>query len=80
MQQGWTVIEDPSTLSLWSFTSQGHAAHPAAIHRKIITEGDDIFIKMDVLCEASKPACDQLAVEFNALNEQVRKDLQARRR
>ncbi|MCA6112116.1 hypothetical protein [Bradyrhizobium cenepequi] len=75
MQSGWTVIEDASTLSLWSFVPDGHPAYPAAIHRKVIKEGDNIAIQMNVLCEAPKPACDALVAEFTKLNGKVREDL-----
>ncbi len=72
---GWTVIEDKSTLSLWSFTPPRHPAGPAAIHRKVMQEAGSISIKTDVLCEAPKPACDALVVDFQKLNAKVRDDL-----
>jgi len=75
MQSGWTVIEDPSTQSLWSFTPPGHSAHPSAVHRKVITEGDGILVQSNVLCEASKPACDAVVAEFNKLDQAVRESL-----
>jgi hypothetical protein len=74
-QGGWTVIEDHSTLSLWSFPPPGHPAYPAAVHRKVVQEGDNILVQMNVLCEAPKPACDAMVVEFQKLNGQVREDL-----
>jgi hypothetical protein len=72
VQSGWTVIEDQSTLSLWSFAPPGHSAYPAAVQRKVIKEGDNIFVKTNVLCEAPKAACDALVAEFQKLNEQAR--------
>jgi hypothetical protein len=72
---GWTVIEDRSTLSLWSFTPPSHPAHPAAIHRKVVQEGDNIFVKMQVLCEAPKPACDKVVADFEDLNQRMTKAL-----
>ena len=74
-QSGWTVIEEPSTLSLWSFTPESHPANPAVVHRKIIQEGDDLFVRMHVLCEASKPACDTLTSDFQKLNPQMTENL-----
>jgi hypothetical protein len=79
VQAGWTVIEDRSTLSLWSFTPPGHPANPAAIHRKVIQEGDNIFVQMDVTCEAAKPACDALVADFEKLNQQMTEDLKRRK-
>jgi hypothetical protein len=75
MQSGWTVIEDKSTLSLWSFTPPGHAAYLSAIHRKVVQEGNNIFLKMDVLCAATKPVCEALVADFEKLNGKVRDDL-----
>ena len=72
---GWTVIEDRSTLSLWSFTPPGHPAHPAAIHRRVVQEADKIFVKTHVLCEASKPACDKVVADFEDLNQRMIKGL-----
>jgi hypothetical protein len=72
---GWTVIEDQSTLSVWSFTPSGHPAFPAAVHRQVIQEGNNLFVKMNVLCEAPKAACDTMVAEFQKLNGQVRDDL-----
>jgi hypothetical protein len=74
-ESGWTVIEDQSTLSVWSFTPSGHPAFPAAVHRQVIQEGNNLFVKMNVLCEAPKSACDTMVAEFQKLNRQVRGDL-----
>jgi hypothetical protein len=75
VQSGWTVIEDRSTLSVWSFTPPGHPAHPAAIRRRVVQEGNNLLLQMNVLCEAPKPACDAMVMEFEKLNGQVRQDL-----
>ncbi len=75
VQSGWTVIEDRATLSVWSFTPADHRAHPAAIQRKIVQEGANIYVRMNVLCEAPKPDCDALVADFGKLNERVRDDL-----
>ena len=75
VQSGWTVIEDRSTLSIWSFAPPGHAAYPSAVHRKVVQDGKSAFLEMHVLCEAPKPACDALGAEFQSLNGRVRKEL-----
>jgi len=76
VQSGWTVIEDAATLSLWSFPPKGHPAYPAAIRRRAAQEGNEVVIRMNVLCEASKAACDALVADFEALNGRVRKEMQ----
>jgi hypothetical protein len=62
-------------MTLWSFTPSGHPAHPAAVRRTVIRQGDDIGVKMAVHCEATKAACDRLVADFKALNERMREDL-----
>lgn len=75
VQAGWTIIEDRANLTIWSFTPPGHRAYPAAIERKIVQEGGNIFVKMNVLCEAPKPDCDAVVAEFQALNSRIRQEL-----
>lgn len=74
-EAGWTVIEDRSTLGVWSFTPSGHPAFPAAVQRQVVQEGNNLFVKMNVLCEAPKPACDTMVAEFQKLNGNVRDEL-----
>ena len=74
-EAGWTVIEDQSTLSVWSFTPPGHPAFPAAIQRQVVQDGNNMRVKMNVLCEAPKSACDAVAAEFQKLNGDVRDEL-----
>jgi hypothetical protein len=72
---GFTVIEDARTMAIWTFTAAGHAAHPAVVRRGVVQRGTDIFVDMQVKCEAAKPACDKLTAEFQALTEQMRQSL-----
>lgn len=62
-------------MSLWSFVPEGHPAYPAAVDRKVVQQGNDLFIQMSVLCEASKAACDALVTEVTGLNERLHKEL-----
>lgn len=78
VQSGWTVIEDEETMSLWSFTPSNHSAHPAAVHRKVIREGENILIQSKVLCEGLKPACDAMVSEFSKLDQSVRDSMKSK--
>lgn len=40
--------------------------------RVLIEKNGDLTIEMNVLCEASKSACDSLAADFREKNEQMR--------
>jgi hypothetical protein len=78
-QNGFTVITEPATYTLWTFTPAGHPAHPTVVRRQMVREGDDIISRMQVKCEAAKPACDKLAAEFKALDDQIRESLRGNR-
>jgi hypothetical protein len=78
-QGGWTVIEDHASLTLWSFAPERHPAHPAAVRRKIVEERGNIYVQMNVLCEAAKQACDALVADFDKLNQQMAADLNRRK-
>ena len=78
-QSGFTVITEPATYTLWTFTPAGHPAHPTVVRRQMVREGDDVFSHMQVKCEAAKPACDKLVAEFKALDEQIRERLRGNR-
>ena len=56
---------DASTL--WSFAPEGSPAYPAAVKRQIRQAKDAINIDMNILCEASKAACDKLVADFQKL-------------
>ncbi|WP_252372461.1 hypothetical protein, partial [Alteromonas stellipolaris] len=75
IQGGWTIIEDTeeSNLVLWSFTPETHAAHPAAIKRKVLEKNQAIHIQMSALCQAKKADCDKLMKEFEQLNKNIMK-------
>jgi hypothetical protein len=78
VQDGWTVIDDRATNSIWSFTPPAHPAHPAVIRRMIVQKDTDIFIRMSALCEAAKSECDKLIAQFTAMNEKMRDSMKKR--
>lgn len=73
---GWTIVNDPAGLSIYSFTPPSHPAHPAGVKRSTAkdTQGN-VYIEMAVLCQATKSACDQLVAEFKQLNENVKQQV-----
>jgi hypothetical protein len=74
-QDGWTTIDDSANFNFWSFPPREHPAYPAAIRRTIVRRGDEFFVDMAVLCEATKSACDRLTAEFQVLNNRIRQSL-----
>ena len=77
MEAGWTIITEQGGLTIWSFSPPDQPAYPAVARRAFYQEAGAWFIKMDVRCEAEKAACDQLQQDFEALNENMRKAMEA---
>ena len=74
-QGGWTVIDDPSEQTIWSFAPPGHPAYPAAVRRQIVKESGGFSLKMNVLCQAAKQPCDKLVADFQELNKKMRESI-----
>lgn len=70
-QSGWTIADDRSTNTIWSFTPADHPAYPAAVKRAIVSKDGELYVNMTALCQASKVACDKLMSDFKALNERM---------
>lgn len=75
VQGGWTIVDDTSNKTFWSFSPPSYPAYPAAVKREIKEGKGGIYVAMDIHCEASKAACDQLVVDFQKLNESVRQSM-----
>jgi hypothetical protein len=67
-ENGWLIATDEGAYSIWSFAPQGYAAYPAVVKRWVIPKRVGSEIQMDVLCEASKTACDDLVRTFAKMN------------
>lgn len=77
---GWVIINEPNpTFAVWSFTPEGHYAHPAVV-RRIIQQrpNGEVYVEMAALCQATKEPCDKLIREFQQLNERMREQVRAR--
>lgn len=79
VSQGWTTITEADGLTIWSFAPSNHPAHPAVAKRVLFRDQDGWKIKMDILCESDKTACDQFAKDFETLNEQMRQYIEQQR-
>jgi hypothetical protein len=69
---GWMTIEDPAGMTLWTFAPEADPAHPAAIKRTVVQDGDRVIIRMDIRCEGDEAACDALEQHFLSLNQSVK--------
>jgi hypothetical protein len=70
-QGGWTIVDDKSANTIWSFTPPNHPANPAVVKRAIVSSDGGVGIKMTALCQASKTECDKLIEEFKELNARM---------
>jgi hypothetical protein len=77
-QDGWTIANDPSENALWTFTPPGHAAYPAVVKRRMITQNGQVVMDMSVMCKGSKQACDDLVRAFQDLNAKIAESLRKR--
>jgi hypothetical protein len=75
VQGGWTIASDKEAKTIWSFTPKDHPAHPSVVKRTIAERDGSIYVDMNILCEASKAACDQLVSEFNDLNDRAKQNM-----
>jgi len=76
-QDGWTIASDPETNTVWSFPPQRDPAYPAVVKRQMTPAPDGkVAVQMDVLCSATKAACDDLVRAFERMNEEAQRQVQ----
>lgn len=68
---GWTIFNERAAKTVWTFTPPDHPAHPAVVKRELVVNPETIDIVMNVLCGATKAACDRLVADFQRSNEEL---------
>lgn len=63
---------------VYTFTLKGHGAHPAAVCRKQVKEGDTLALKMEIVCEGTEESCKTLRNDFNVINAQMQAEVDNR--
>lgn len=53
---------------MYTFTTEKNLAHPAAVCRKSVKEGDSIVLKMEIVCDGKEEACGKLSKDFTNMN------------
>ena len=74
-EQGWTIAEDPTNMALYTFTTEGHDAHPAVFMRKVVQSDGAVSLRSWGICEAEQEPCDSLSADFEALNDRIRQEM-----
>ena len=52
---------------MYNFTTDKSPAHPSAVCRKFVKDGDQMALKYNVVCGAAENACAKLTNDFNVL-------------
>jgi hypothetical protein len=68
---GWTIAVDRSHFTVWSFSPLRDPSYPSAVKRSATPSAAGSNLNLEVLCEASKSACDKLVLDFQALNQRA---------
>jgi hypothetical protein len=74
-RDGWVLVQDrdsETSMALWSFAPVGHPAYPSVVKRRVFERDGSVRIEMDVLCQATEEACEQLVQEFQELTDQMK--------
>lgn len=67
--------DDKNASVMYTFTVKGHPAHPAAVCRKPVRQGDNLVITMSVVCDGPADACSKLRNDFNVLTAKMQADV-----
>jgi hypothetical protein len=74
---GWIIADDKASHTLWSFSTAGHPAHPAAVRRTVVNDSGQAAIRMNILCQGAKEACDGLRGEYARMNAALQQAMSA---
>jgi hypothetical protein len=67
--------DDKNSSVMYTFTAKGHPAYPAAVCRKPVQEGDNLVIKMAVVCDGETEACNKLRNDFNVMTAKMQAEV-----
>lgn len=76
-RDGWTVVSVNGGLEIWSITPTTHPAYPSVARRRMVKSGDGWTMNTNISCQAAKPKCDELVRDYQKLDEDMRKNIQA---
>ena len=79
--EGWQIVDvaEGPNAGIWTFAPSTHPSFPSVVKRQVLERNGNLFLGMDVLCGGTKSACDQYVAEFTKMNEQMAKELNAKR-
>ena len=60
---------------VYTFTVKGQPAHPAAVCRKLVKEGESAVLKMDIVCDGDEAMCTTLKNDFNVMTAKMQAEV-----
>ena len=80
-QAGWIVVStvERGNPVLWSFTPEGHPAHPSVVKRTALEQKGTGYVQLATLCEAPEPDCVRLLEDFKQINQRIAQSALAKR-
>lgn len=67
--------DDKKSSVMYTFTAKGNPAYPAAVCRKPVREGENLTIKMSVVCDGEAEACAKLRNDFNVMTAKMQAEV-----
>ncbi len=74
--KAYVALFDKARETTWTFTVAGHPAHPSAVCRQVVKDGDRLRIDTNIACSAAEAECEKLANAFEELNQRMLQDLE----
>jgi hypothetical protein len=72
----YVAYEEAATLSVFTFSEPGQGqAHPAAVCRKPVKDGDSLILQMKIVCGGSGEGCQALESDFKLLNARMEAEI-----
>lgn len=68
----YVAFQDEATQAVFTFTQAAQGgAHPSAICRKPVKEGDNLTLQMEIICKGGSDDCQRLESDFKLLNAKM---------
>lgn len=74
--KAYVALHDKARNTTWTFRVAGHPAHPSAVCRRPLQDGDRLRLEMGVSCGAAEVECEKLVNAFEELNQRMIQELE----
>ncbi len=72
----YVAYEEAATQTVFTFTEAGQGqAHPTAVCRKPVKDGDNLLLQMRIVCGGSSDGCQALESDFKLLNARMEAEI-----